>query len=229
LLGIAISFYGQSWAQSGLIHGIAKQSGGEILSLYQMSNQGKLKAIEVVKIRLLPGLIFALTAVALALFLIIPGLLLGNAGKFILVFLSIVYAIGMVVASVMLGASVHLGILAINLESLTWKDGLKRGFAVFKKYFLDVFIMSTINCFAGCVFGLATLIVLGVLIGIGVASVFGVMAFPPFLIAAGPIIFLAFLALIMFMGAVGAISAVFNQSTWVLLYKQLTEEPHGQQ
>lgn len=229
LLGTAVSFYGQSWAQSGLIHGINKQTSGEILSLYQMSDYGKLSAVEVIKIKIFPGLLFALAVAASAIVLIIPDLLLGETEKPLLIFLAILWAVVVVIAGIVLAASVNLGILTINLESLKWKEGFKRGFGLFKKYFLDVVVMSVINCFAGCVFGLVSMVGLLVLGGIGVAAVVGVVAFPPSVVAAAPILFLALLALIMLMGIVGTISAVFKQSTWVLLYKQLTEVTDGQQ
>lgn len=224
----AVSLYGRSWAQSGLIHGINKECVRESLSLYQMSDRGKLNAVEVIKIGVFPVLTFALLVIASILILLIPVILLGDAGKILVIFTGILWAIAVVIASVVLGASINLGVLAINLESLKWKEGLSRGFTVFKKFFMDVFIMSIINCFSGFVFGIATVIGLFVLGGIGVASVMGTIAFPPFMVAAGPIVFLALLALIMLMGLIGTISAVFTQSTWVLLYKQLTEENSGQ-
>ncbi len=227
LLGIAISLYGQGWAQSGLIAGITRQSAGETLSLYQMSDQGKIHAMQVIKIRVFPALLFGLAVGVATLILIIPGVLLGDAGKVVLIFLGILYAIAVIVASIILGGSIHLGILAINLESLAWKPAFARGFKIFKSYFFDVAIMSIINCFAGCILGIVGLLVVAVLGIIGVATVAGVVAFPPFLVAAGPIIFLAVLALIMVMGLLGAVSAVFKQSTWVLLYKQLTQEANG--
>lgn len=220
----AVSLYGRSWAQSGLIHGIDKENAGESLSLNQMSDRGKLNAMEVIKIKILPGVAFALLVIASTLVLSIPVILLGEAGKILMVFLGILWAIAIVIASVVLGTSINLGTLAINLESLKWKEGFDKGFKVFKKFFMDVFILSVINCFSGLAFGIATLVGLLVLGGIGVASVMGVTAFPPFMVAAGPIVFLALLALIMLMGLIGAVSAVFTQSTWVLLYKQLTEE-----
>ena len=225
----AIALYGKAWAQSGLIHGINSDISGESLSLNQMSDKGKLNAIEVIKISILPGLAFVLLVIASTLVLIIPGMLLGEAGKILLVIMGIVWVIAAVIASIILGASINLGVLAINLESLKWKVGFDRGFRIFKKFFVDYFIMSIINCFAGCVFGVASMVGLLILGGIGVASVFGAIAFPPFVVVAGPIIFLALLALIMLMGLIGAISAVFTQSTWVLLYRQLTEENHEQQ
>lgn len=227
VLFTAVSLYSKSWAQSGLIHGINKENFGESLSLNQMSDKGKLNAVEVIQISVFPSLIFTVLVILSALMLVIPGMLLGEVGKILLVIMGIVWVIAVVIASIILGASINLGILAINLESLKWKAGFSRGFRIFKKFFVDYFIMSIINCFAGCVFGLASLIGLGILGGIGVASVFGAMAFPPFIVVAGPMIFLALLAIIMLMGLVGAISAVFMQSTWVLLYRQLTEENHG--
>jgi len=227
LLGIAVSLYAQSWAQSGLIAGINLQSTGENPSLYQMSDKGKLNAIQVIKIKLLPGLLFALLVIFSGLILAIPAIALGSEGRILTVALGIPYVVLIVIASIIMSASIHLGVIAINLESLDWKAGFKKGFTIFKKFFFDVLIMSIINCFAGCVFGVAGLIVIAVLIAIGGAAVLGVTAFPPFLVAAGPIIFLALLALIFGMGLLGAISAVFKQSTWVLLYKQLTEEPNG--
>lgn len=227
LLGIAVSLYAQSWAQSGLIAGINLQSAGENPSLYQMSDKGKLNAVQVIKLRLFPGLLFALIVVLSGLLLAIPAIALGSEGRVLTIALGIPYIVLVVIASIIVSASIHLGVLAVNLESLDWKAGFKKGFSVFKKFFWDVFIMSIINCFAGCVFGLAGLIIIAVLIAIGGAAVLGVTAFPPFLVAAGPIIFLALLALIFAMGLLGAISAVFKQATWVLLYKQLTEEAHG--
>ncbi len=247
---IAVSLYAQSWAQSSVVYGIDKEDFGESLSLQQMSDKGKLNALEVIKIKILPGLAFVFIIITSSLILIIPGLLLGEVGKILLILFGIVWVIAIIVASIILGASINLGILAINLESLKWKVGFGRGFRIFKKFFVDYFIMSIINCFAGCVFGVASMIGLVILGVIGVASVFGAVAFPPFVVVAGPIIFLALLALIMFMGIVGAISAVFTQSTWVLFYKsllteqgfsanhqptlgivdkQLTEENHGHQ
>ena len=225
----AVSLYGQSWAQSGLIHGIDRENAGESLTLGQMSDKGKLNAVEVIKIRLLPGLIFTLLVIASIPVLLIPGLLLGDVGKILLVFMAIIWGVVVIISSMVIGASITLGTLAINLESLKWKTGFSRGLRVFKKFFLDVFIMYIINCFSGCVFITATLVGLVVLGGIGVVSVLGAIAFPPFMVMAGPIIFLALLALIMLMGLIGAISAVFTQSTWVLLYRQLTEETNGQQ
>lgn len=227
LVGIAVSLYAQSWAQSGLIAGINLQSAGENPSLYQMSDKGKLNAAQVIKLRLYPGLLFALIVVLSGLMLAIPAVALSSEGRVLTMALGIPYVVLIVIASIIISASIHLGVLAVNLESLDWQAGFKKGFSVFKKFFWDVFIMSIINCFAGCVFGLAGLIVIAVLIAIGGAAVLGVTAFPPFLVAAGPIIFLALLALIFAMGLLGAISAVFKQSTWVLLYKQLTEEAHG--
>lgn len=227
LLGIAVSFYAQSWAQSGLIAGINLQSAGENPSLYQMSDKGKLNAVQVIKIRLFPGLVFALLVIFSGLILAIPALALDSEGRVLTIALGIPYVVLVIIASIVVSASIHLGVLAVNLESLDWKAGFKRGFTIFKKFFLDVLIMSIINCFTGCVFGLAGLIVIAILIVIGGAAVLGVTAFPPFLVVAGPIIFLALLALIFVMGLLGAISAVFKQSTWVLLYKQLTEEAHG--
>ncbi len=227
-LGIAISLYGQAWSQSGLIRGIEKQSIGEALGLAQMSDHGKTKALEVIKIRVLPGLIFMCAALGTGLVPLILAIVLGTAGKIVGILLGIPWVLAFIIGIIIVSASSNLGILAINLEALTWKDGYKRGFQVFRKYFFDVLIMSIINCFAGCLFGVATLITLAVLGGIGLACVFGVIAFPPFLIAAGPIIFLAILALIILLGLAGAIFTVFKQSTWVLLYKQLTEVTNGQ-
>jgi len=227
LLGIAVSLYAQSWAQSGLIAGINLQSAGENPSLYQMSDKGKLNAVQVIKIKLFPGLLFALLVIFSGLILAIPAVALGSEGRVLTIALGIPYVVLIVIASIIMSASIHLGVIAINLEALDWKTGFKKGFTVFKKFFFDVLIMSIINCFAGCVFGVAGLVVIAILIAIGGAAVLGVTAFPPFLVAAGPIIFLALLALIFGMGLLGAISAVFKQSTWVLLYKQLTEEAHG--
>ena len=227
LLGIAVSLYAQSWAQSGLIAGINLQSAGENPSLYQMSDKGKLNAVQVIKIRIFPGLLFVLLVVLSGLMLAIPAIALGSEGKVLTIALGIPYVVLIVIASIIMSASIHLGVIAINLESLDWKAGFKKGFTIFKKFFFDVLIMSIINCFAGCVFGLSGLVIIVILIAIGGAAVLGVTAFPPFLVVAGPIIFLAVLALIFGMGLLGAISAVFKQSTWVLLYKQLTEEAHG--
>jgi len=226
---IAVSLYGKSWAQSGLIYGVYKESVGESLTLSQMSDKGKLNAVEVIKVRVLPGLALALIVIVSILILLIPVVLLGETGKVIAVFIGILWAVAVVTASIILGASVNLGILAINLESLKWKEGFGRGFTVFKKFFMDVFIMLIINCFSGCVFGVASMVGLLVFGGIGIASVMGAVAFPPFMIAAGPIVFLALLVIIMLMGFIGAISAVFTQSTWVLLYRQLMEENNEQQ
>lgn len=223
----AVALYGRSWAQSGLINGIDRENAGETLTLNQMSDKGKLNAVEIIKIRVLPGLAFALMVIMSTLILLIPAMLLGEVGKILVIFIGILWTIAVVIASLILGASINLGILAINLESLKWKEGFGRGFRVFKKFFVDVLIMSTINCFAGCVFGVASMIGLLILGGLGVTSILGAIAFPPFVVVAGPIIFLALLALIMLTGLIGAISAVFTQSTWVLLYRQLTEENNG--
>lgn len=226
-LGIAVSLYGQSWAQSGLIAGINRQYVGESLSLYQMSDQGKLNAVQVIKIRIFPALLFGLAVMLSALVLVIPGMLLGDRGKALLTILGIFYSLAVIIAGILLGASVHLGVYAINLESLAWKSAFTRGFKVFKSYFLDVVIMSIINCFAGCLVGIATLIVIAVLIGVGALSVMGAIAVPPLVVLAGPVIFLAIIAFIFIAGLMGAIFTVFKQSTWVLLYKQLTEEAHS--
>ncbi len=227
LLGLAISLYAQSWAQSGLIAGINLQSAGGNPSLYQMSDKGKLNAIQVIKIKLFPVLLFAPLVILSGLILAVLAVAMGNGGRVLSLALAIPYIFLVVIASVVLSASIHLGILAINLESLGWKAGLKKGFTVFKKFFFDVLVMSIINCFAGCILGLAGFVVAGILIAVGVVSVLGATAFPPFLVVAGPVVFLATLALIFATGLLGAISAVFKQSTWVLLYKQLTEEGHG--
>lgn len=227
LLGVAVSLYAKSWAQSGLIAGINMQSAGENPSLYQMSDKGKMNAIQVIKIRIFPSLLFGLLVALSALILAVLIATVNNGGKVLAIVLGIPYVILVVVASIILSASIHLGVLAINLESLGWQTGFKRGFSVLKKFFLDVFIMSVINCFASCVFGLAGLAAIAILLTVGAVTVLGVTAFPPFLVVAGPIMFLALLALVFILGLLGAISAVFKQSTWVLLYKQLTEEAHG--
>lgn len=227
ILGIAVSLYGQSWAQSGVIAGINHQSAGESLSLYQMSDQGKLNAVEVIKIRIFPTLLFGLAVMLSALVLIIPGVLLGDAGKALLIILGIFYALAVIVASILLGASINLGIYAINVESLNWKPAFSRGFRVFKSYFLDVAIMAVINCFAGCIFGIVGLLVLVLLGLVGFLGIMGVKENPILLVVVSPLIFIEVLAFILIAGLMGAIFTVFKQSTWVLLYKQLTEEAHG--
>lgn len=227
LLGIAVALYGQSWAQSGLIAGINRQSAGESLSLYQMSDQGKLNAVEVIKIRIFPALLFGLAVMLSALVLVIPGMLLGDGGRPLVIILGIFYGLAVIVAGIFLGASVNLGIYAINLESLKWKPAFSNGFKVFKSYFLDVAIMSVINCLAGCTFGIVGLLVLVVLGGLGFLGVMGVKENPLLLVVVSPLIFLEVLAFILIAGLLGAISIVFKQSTWVLLYKQLTEETRG--
>lgn len=224
-LGTAISLYGQSWSQSGLIHGIGKQHIGESLGLYQMSDHGKKNAVEVIKIRLIPGLILTAVTLGTGLILLILGLTLGTGGKVVAILLGIIWILAVIIATIIVSVSTSLGVPAINLEALKWKDGFNRGWQVFKTYFIDVVLMGCINCVFGCVVGIGSLIVIGLLVVIGIASVAGAAAFPPFLVAAGPIVFLLILAFIMFSGAVNAIYTVFKQSTWVLLYKQLTEEP----
>ncbi|MFH1295270.1 MAG: hypothetical protein ABIH84_01695 [bacterium] len=228
IVGVGVSLYAQSWARSGLIQGINRQSSGETLTLYQMADHGKLKALEVIKIGIFPGIVFALAICVSTLILIILGLLVGDSGRILITIIGVLYAIAVIIASIILSASINLGILAINLESLKWLEGFKRGFYVFKKHFIDVAILSVINCLAGCVLGLVIILGMAVFGGIGAAAFFGAMAFPPFLVAAGPLIFLAVLAFIMLAGLTGAIATVFKQSTWVLLYKQLTEGTNGQ-
>ena len=227
-VGFAIAFYAKAWSQSGLIHGIDRQNSGEPLSLYQMSDRGKLNAVEVIKITILPPIYLILAIILSGAVTIALLILVGNVEKFLAGIIGFILGVAIIISSIFVAASIHLGIIAINLESLKWKDGFKRGYGVFKKYFIDIFIMSIINCFAGCVSGFAVMIGLLIFGGIGVASVMGSIAVPPLLVAAGPIIFLCLLALIMLMGLVGAIMAVFKQSTWVLLYRQLTEEKNGQ-
>lgn len=228
-LGVGISVYGRAWAKSGLIHGIDKQNSGESLGLYQMSDHGKRNAVEMIKISIIPGLLFGLAILGSLLILLIPLLLLGDAGKVIIIPLGILWVLAVIVAGIIIGGSVGLGTLAINLESLKWKDAFKRGRGIFRKYFIDVAVMSIINCFSGCIAGIATILGIAVLGGIGAASVVGAVALPPLVVLAGPVVFLAILAIIMLTGLINTVFMVFNQSTWVLLYKQLTEETSGQQ
>lgn len=228
VIGVGIKLYAKSWAQSGLIYGIDKDGLSEDLSLYQMSDYGKRNASEVIKLNVFPSLIFGLLVIVSILIIFSIAILLGDAGKVIAMFLGVLWAFVVIIASIFLAMSIKLGILAINIESLKWRAGLKRGFSIFKSYFFDVIIMSIINCFVGCIFGVVMLIGLALLAGVGFLSVLGVVAFPPLLILAGPVLFIALLALILLMGLIGTISAVFKQSTWVLLYKQLTEKPNGQ-
>jgi hypothetical protein len=228
-IGFAVAFYAKAWAQSGLIHGIDRQNSNEVLSLYQMSDRGKINASEVIKIKVLPWLCFIPLVFLSGVLIFAPLSLLGSTGKILSVITGFIWAIVVIVAGVCVAVSSSLGAIAINLESPKWKDGFKRGYWVFKKYILDISVLSIINCFAGCLSGMAVLVGILVFGGIGMASVVGSIAVPPLMIAAGPIVFLCLLALIVLIGLAGAIMAVFKQSTWVLLYRQLTEEAHGQQ
>jgi hypothetical protein len=223
----AVAIYGQAWAQSGLVHGIAHDQAGEVLTLTAMSDKGKLAATEVIKLKIIPVLALIGVIGISALLILSPALLLGEAGQVIAVVLGSVWLVGVVVACIVVAASINLGVLAVNLDATTWKVGFRKGFTIFRRFFMDVFIMSIITCLAGCVFGVAALIGLAILGAIGVAAIAGAVAFPPFIVVASPIVFVALLALILFMGLIGAISAVFSQATWVLLYKQLTEVPNG--
>lgn len=229
VLGFSIIWYGKSWAESALIHGISQESHNISLSLNEMGEHGKGRAWEVIKIRTIPAVILPLAILIITPPVFLPLLLNNSTGVIITILLFIVWFLVVTFATITMSSSANLGVLAINLESLKWKDAFKRGFAIFKRYLLDISILGILNCCLGCITCFGLLIVTGLLVGIGAATVVGAMVFPPLLVAAGPVIFLALIAIIMLSGLVNAIVLVFKQSTWVLLYKQLTEVQNGQQ
>ena len=224
--GFAISYYGTSWAQSSLIRGVDKES--ETPSLYQMSDFGKKHTGEVIKIRLIP-LVATLLFFALSTLIFLPFLLIGGAAMVIGVILLILWFIVALLLMLVLSASVGLGVIAINIEGLKWKPALKKGFHVFKTYFVDVVILAVINCCSGCLVGIALIIITFVLGLVGLLTILGVVAMPPFVVIAGPIVFLLVIGYVALSALFSAVLIVFQQATWILLYKQLVGDQNVKQ
>lgn len=227
ILGLAVSLYAQSWAQAGLISGVNMELNNENPSLYQMSDKGKAKALQLIKLKIFPTLALGLIATLVLIIISIPIAALGPTAKALSPLLTLPYVLLVIVAAIAVFASIQLGSVVIVLNSADWKEAFGKGFAVFRKFFFDVLVMGLINCLAGCALGIVTLAVVVLLLGVGGAALFGGISVPPFLIVAAPLLVLAILALIFITTLANAIFTVFKQSTWVLLYKQLTEEDHG--
>lgn len=220
-LGLTIYIYTQSWAQASLICGINYCDNQEDPSLFQMSNAGRERTIEIVKIKIVSALVFLFLAALFVMFLLAPMILLGAPGKLLTIVLIIPAALVFVALSAVVFASANLGALYAALDSASWKDAFKKGFYLFKSAFFEVMVIFVINFLVSWFVALATLLLLTIFGTVGAA--FGAILAGEFKM--GTALFTSFFFIFqwVFISVVLKILlVVFRQSNWVLLYKQLT-------
>ena len=221
LISIGIGLYVNSWATSSLISGIDTNDGTTSSSLSTLSKYGRSNAIEMLKLNVLPS--FAVTF-AFIVFLI-PLLLLFwvFSGKFyaVGVLLALPLLVIYLVAVVLISVSVNLGKIVLVLERLKWRGAFMRGFGVFKKFLWDVVVLGILNCFVGVGVGIVSCV--GILLFGGVVALgfLGMVKFPLLSVVVLPISAVTTFVAIFLLTLVRGVQTVFNQATWVLLYKQL--------
>ncbi|OGC50431.1 hypothetical protein A2716_04465 [candidate division WWE3 bacterium RIFCSPHIGHO2_01_FULL_40_23] len=230
VLVVGISIYARSYAYGSLVQGVDLENRGITADLSGMSKEGRRRAVEIVKLELLPMVLAFVDLFLLWVPMILVFMSEMSSGVklflgLVLLTLALVFLILLIIVSVSAG----LGRIAVVLSDLSWRQAFKKGFYIFKKFFIDVVVMGIINCFTGFLFGLASCVILipfMILIFIGIAG----LALSPY---AGVVLFPLFgimiVALIILFTLISAIAKVFMESTWVLLYKQLieTEVPVG--
>lgn len=226
VISIAIALYAYSWAYGSLIFGIDQESKNISETLKTMSENGKNNAVELIKLSLIPGLILFSIFIVGAVPLGLLSLLAKDSPTQLTLYLLIlgIFIIIYLISTILVSVSVMLGGIALVLEKLTWTTALKKGFTVFTKYFLEVIIMGVINCCISVILIGALMVVMIPLVVAGAAAIVGAAAFPPILGILVPLATLGFIAFILGSSLVSAILKVFQYSTWVLLYKQLTQE-----
>ncbi len=223
LLGLGIALYAKSWANASLIEGINLESNGTKMQLSQASLKGRSKAIEMAKLNVIPGL----ALLFLALLAFIPGFILmafGSLGILFGILWFVTLGLGFLVLMLLVSASVSLGSISLVLENLNYSEAFKKGFTIFKGYFVDVVILGLVNCLTTGLVSIASCVVIIPLVLVGALGFAGVAAIPYLAVALIPVGALLLIAVIAALTLVKAIMIVFQESTWVLLYKQLTSQ-----
>ncbi|HLB51890.1 hypothetical protein A3F07_01965 [candidate division WWE3 bacterium RIFCSPHIGHO2_12_FULL_38_15] len=220
-LMVVLGLYIKSWASCSLIKGIESTSLGVNIGIKEMSDLGRPHTVELIKLNIFSTLLavfpIGLSILIIALSFALPPLtiLLGLIG-FIMLIASFIFML-------LIYAGAVLGKVSMVLGGKKWKDAFIDGFNTAKKYILDVVVLGIVNCCIGClVTCLSAIIVLPLVF----AVIFGMMgaALVPSLIFLVLLIGgLVFVGIIVLFSAFGAVFAVFKQSTWVLMYKQLTQ------
>ena len=220
-LMVILGLYVKSWATCALIKGIDSTYQNINVGLKEMSDLGRPHAVELIKLNIfstllgiLPiGLSFLIMVISFA----IPSLtvLLGLIG-FILLLASFIFML-------LVFAGAVLGKISLVLGGKKWKEAFADGFNTAKKYILDVVILGIVNCCIGLLFTcLSILVILPLVIGM-IVGIMGASLIPPLLLIVVSIGILVFIGIIILFTAAVAAFSVFKQSTWVLLYKQLTQ------
>ena len=216
-----LGLYLKAWASSALIHGIDQENNGVSLGLSPMSKLGKQKAVEMIKLSIIPS--FITLGVTLLVAIPVILLLIPEATRPFGILLAVLVFLVFFVVLLFLASIVYLGSIALVIKNLTWQDAFKEGYRIITKYFIDVILLSCVNCLIGGLVSMAScaLIIPIALVGFGAAL--GVSTFPPLLIIAVPVAVILLTAFITGIYLVSAIAHVFNKSTWVILYKQVLD------
>lgn len=223
-ISIGIALYAKAWATAALIQGIELEANRTYATLYEMSDYAKKHTIELAKLYVIPNLILGVAA----FFTIIFGTVLMAVGQsetagIMLILVYVLIALIVFLIAMMLQGAINLGVMALVLDQLSWKKSLAKGWHIFRKFWLEVSVMYFINCSIGC------LVVIGM--GILVAIAGGILAAPlllggttgseTFIIAAIPLLIMGVIVFVVATLVIRTLLTVFDQATWVLLYKQL--------
>ena len=218
-LMIVLGLYIKSWASCALIKGIDAVSQGANIGLKEMSSLGRPYILELIKLNIFSTLL-AVVPIGVSFILIIisfevPGLtiLLGLIG--------LVLFLASFVFMLLVFAGAVLGKVALTITGKKWKEAFIDGFNLAKAYIVDVIALGVVNCcFTVVLTCLSVIIIVPLLIAL-VIGFFGAALIPPLIFVIAILGLLVFVAVVLLFTAAGAAFAVFKQSTWVLLYKQL--------
>lgn len=226
ILAICISLYLRSFAEGALIYGISLENANTKALLSNTAKKGRAVAIEVIKLNVFPSLLLGLAFfVAFVPLVGIAAIVPDNniPLRLIIVLVTIVFLIAFVIAAIFVSVSLNIGRMSVVLEGLSWKEGLKKGFDIFKKYFTDVIVLGFLNCLISIAVWFLSCVVFIPVIFLGLAGVFGIMALPVLSIIFIPLGVILFITVMLGFSLLGGMFTVFNNATWVLLYEQLTE------
>lgn len=222
-----LGLYLRSWAMGSLVHGIDQENNGISLGLSEMSRVGKQKAYELMLLNLIPVYIILGGGVVLAI-VGIGSVLLGSVLLPLGLLLTGLLGIILLIVTLLASVAAYLGNYAVVLKNKSRNEAFKEGWKIFTKYFVDVIVLNCLNMVFGAIVALLSCFLIIPIIAVIGIGVIGVSVAPTTLIILLPIGVLVFLIIIAFMSLVNGVFQVFNESTWVLLYKQLMVLEEGQ-
>ncbi len=219
-LVIAITLFIREWARGALIASIHDTEDQKPPTLRQGSLHGISSAKRFIALHIIPGLLFTILIIALALvFGALVFLIKATITRTLLAIVgSLIFIVFLVGGGMLLVFTIILAEQVIIRKNLTTKEAVKKGFKLAKQHIFKMLGMGAIHLGLGCAVGCLTIIVVITLIAI-IAIAFVINKTAGILTAI--MIGIPIVALLLLSVLIRGIFLVFKTSNWTLLAREI--------